>query len=118
MYVPPCFHTLYNFTDLKKVSWEDIESWALYPCRTRMDVMRIDSGDGARRFCVCVASYGYMGDLMKDSEKMRIIGPARYNLAGAMALFRNKVGLCYATTVYPHPAWSSMDDASPECPVP
>ena len=57
-----------------------------------MDVMRIDSGDGARRFCVCVASYGYMGDLMRLSESMRFLGPTRYNLAGAFALFRNKVG--------------------------
>ena len=56
-----------------------------------MDVMRIDSGDGARRFCICVAAYGYMGDLMRESEKMRFLGPSRYTLAGALALFRNNV---------------------------
>ena len=56
-----------------------------------MDVMRIDSADGERRFCVCIASYGYMGDLMRESEKLRFLGPSRYNLAGAFTLFRNKV---------------------------
>lgn len=56
-----------------------------------MDVMRIDSGDGTRRFCICVASYGYLGDLMRESEKMRFLGPSRYTLAGALSLFRNKV---------------------------
>ena len=37
----------------------------------------------------CVA--GYMGDLMKQSEAMRWLGPSRYNLAGALTLFKNKV---------------------------
>ena len=56
-----------------------------------MDVMRIDSDDNERRFCVCVASYGYMGDLMRQSEKLRFMGPSRYNLAGAATLFKNRV---------------------------
>ena len=55
-----------------------------------MDVMRIDSDDEERRFCVCVASYGYMGDLMRQSEKLRFMGPSRYNLAGAATLLKNK----------------------------
>ena len=56
-----------------------------------MDVMRIDSDDDERRFCVCVASYGYMGDLMRHSEKLRFLGPSRYNIAGAATLFNNRV---------------------------
>lgn len=56
-----------------------------------MDVMRIDSDDEERRFCVCVASYGYMGDLMRQSEKLRFMGPSRYNIAGAATLFKNRV---------------------------
>ena len=61
-----------------------------------MDVMRIDSDDEERRFCVCVASYGYMGDLMRQSEKLRFMGPSRYNLAGAATLFKNKVRISIA----------------------
>jgi ceramide kinase len=58
--------------------------------RTRMDVMRVDTVDGQRRFCCCVAAYGYMGDLMAASEGLRWAGPGRYNLAGALSLLRNK----------------------------
>jgi len=57
--------------------------------RAHMDVMRVDTGAGERRFCCCVAAYGYMGDLMAQSERMRCLGPSRYNLAGALTLFRN-----------------------------
>ena len=55
-----------------------------------MDVMRVDTSDGAHRFAVCVASYGYMGDLMKFSERLRWMGPGRYNTAGAITLFRGR----------------------------
>lgn len=56
-----------------------------------MDVMRVDTEDGERRFCCCVAAYGYMGDLMRESERLRWLGPSRYNLAGALSLLKNKV---------------------------
>ena len=69
-----------------------------------MDVMRIDSDDNERRFCVCVASYGYMGDLMRQSEKMRFLGPSRYNLAGAATLFKNRV-----RAHQPSPMFMSME---------
>eukprot|EP00891_Asterochloris_glomerata_P006863 jgi/Astpho2/6863/Aster-06535 len=58
--------------------------------RMPLDVMRIDTKDGLYRFAVCVASYGYMGDLMQRSEDMRWLGPSRYNLAGALVLFQNR----------------------------
>lgn len=63
----------------------------LLPCRTPLDVLRVDTEDRQHRFAVCVASYGYMGDLMKDSERLRWMGPARYNIAGAITLFQGKV---------------------------
>jgi ceramide kinase len=58
--------------------------------RTHMDVMRVDTEDGDRRYCCCVAAYGYMGDLMRESERLRWMGPSRYNLAGALQLLKNK----------------------------
>ena len=54
-------------------------------------MLRVDTEDRQHRFAVCVASYGYMGDLMKDSERLRWMGPARYNLAGAITLLQGKV---------------------------
>lgn len=59
-------------------------------CRMPLDVLRVDTEDMQHRFAVCVASYGYMGDLMKDSEKLRWMGPARYNVQGAITLFRGR----------------------------
>ena len=61
-----------------------------------LDVLRVDTEDMQHRFAVCVASYGYMGDLMKDSEKLRWMGPARYNIQGAITLLR---GRSYAARV-------------------
>lgn len=78
-----------------------------------MDVMRVDTGAGERRFCCCVAAYGYMGDLMAQSERMRSLGPSRYNLAGALTLFRNNVRCC------PHPPPSEITPPPPShCPPP
>ena len=39
--------------------------------RTRLDCMRVDTGDGGRRCSVCYATYGYMGDLLRASEALR-----------------------------------------------
>ena len=50
--------------------------------------MRIDMSSGEHRYAVCVASYGYMGDLMRTSERLRFMGPIRYGLAGAWTLLR------------------------------
>lgn len=58
--------------------------------RMAIDVTRVDTSTGERRFSCCVAAYGYMGDLMAQSEWMRSFGPARYDLAGALTLFRGK----------------------------
>ena len=69
--------------------------------RTPLDVMRVDMSSGAHRYAVCVASYGYMGDLMRTSERLRFLGPARYGLAGAWTLLR---GAAYdAEVCRPHP---------------
>lgn len=62
-------------------------------CRLRrmaLDIMRIDTEDGLHRYATCVASYGYMGDLMHLSERLRWIGPSRYNFAGAVTLFEGR----------------------------
>ena len=85
-----------------------------------MDVVRIDSDDEERRFCVCVASYGYMGDLMRQSEKLRFLGPSRYNLAGAATLFKNRVS-CTACVFRPmgwFPTSSAKALSLPHCPNP
>ena len=56
-----------------------------------LDIMRVDTADGLHRFAVSLAGYGYMGDLMQASERLRWMGPPRYTTAGAVTLFRGKV---------------------------
>ena len=68
--------------------------------------MRVDTEDGGHRFAACVGSYGYMGDLMALSERMRWLGPARYGLAGALTLLR---GRAYGAAV------SLLPAAPPRC---
>lgn len=53
--------------------------------RIPMDVMKVESLDGqVSRYATCMASYGFMGDLMRKSEGMRWMGPLRYDVAGAV----------------------------------
>ena len=56
--------------------------------------MRVDMATGAHRYAVCVASYGYMGDLMATSEGLRCLGPARYGIAGARVSWISPVLRC------------------------
>ncbi|KAL4517220.1 hypothetical protein Ndes2437B_g06825 [Nannochloris sp. 'desiccata'] len=55
-----------------------------------LDVLRIDAADGTTEFATCMASYGFMGDLMSESESLRWIGPLRYELVGAKMLAANR----------------------------
>jgi diacylglycerol kinase family enzyme len=55
-----------------------------------LDVLRIDAADGTTEFATCMASYGFMGDLMSESEALRWIGPLRYELVGAKMLAANR----------------------------
>jgi hypothetical protein len=66
--------------------------------------MRVDTGDGEHRFAVSLAGYGYMGDLMEASEKLRWMGPPRYTTAGAVTLFK---GQTYHAKISYRPADSS-----------
>lgn len=58
--------------------------------RAAVDVLRIDTSDGRHRYAITMAAYGYMGDLMRESEGLRWLGPLRYDLVGARTLLRGK----------------------------
>ena len=55
-----------------------------------LDVLRIDAADGTTEFATCMASYGFMGDLMAESEGLRWMGPLRYEVVGAKMLAANR----------------------------
>lgn len=55
-----------------------------------LDVLRIDAANGRTEFATSMASYGFMGDLMAESEGLRWMGPARYEVMGAKMLAANR----------------------------
>ncbi|KAG2498761.1 hypothetical protein HYH03_003500 [Edaphochlamys debaryana] len=57
--------------------------------RLALDCGRAEVSDGgeARTF-VCQAGYGFMGDVMRFSERLRCMGPVRYDVTGALQYLR------------------------------
>jgi len=69
--------------------------------RTPIDCMRIDVPGHPPSFSCCIASAGFMGEVLHMSEKMRWAGPSRYDIAGAYAFVKHKT---YSATVQYLPA--------------
>ncbi|KAG9510112.1 Ceramide kinase, partial [Fragariocoptes setiger] len=46
--------------------------------------------DSLIRFVTTMIAYGYFGDVMRESETMRWLGPSRYDVAGVKRILRNK----------------------------
>ena len=47
-----------------------------------LDVSGVYSGDKLIRYNTTMLSYGYYGDMLKDSENLRWMGPKRYQVSG------------------------------------
>ncbi|GIL42232.1 hypothetical protein Vafri_272, partial [Volvox africanus] len=56
--------------------------------RLSLDSGRVDAADGSARHFVCQAGYGFMGDVMRFSERLRFMGPTRYDVTGAVQYMR------------------------------
>ena len=53
--------------------------------RMSLDVMNVQSEvEHYGKYSACVAAYGFMGDIISISEKLRWCGPARYDIAGVL----------------------------------
>merc|ERR1719320_1472720 len=50
--------------------------------KINVDVVSIHSKDRLERFAMTMLSYGYFGDLMKHSERLRWLGKLRYDVSG------------------------------------
>ncbi|XP_046405236.1 ceramide kinase isoform X2 [Ischnura elegans] len=55
-----------------------------------MDLCGIHSNGALLRYCASIISYGYMGDIIRESEKFRWMGPRRYDYSGFKKLMANK----------------------------
>lgn len=47
-----------------------------------------------------MAAYGFFGDVMQDSEKLRWMGPKRYDLSGFKKFMSNRYKISYIFEVY------------------
>lgn len=54
------------------------------------DAVSVHSASGLERICMTMVSYGYFGDLLRFSERLRWMGPKRYDLAGVKTFLRSK----------------------------
>lgn len=50
--------------------------------RLPLDTCSVWTDDHLLKYSVSLMGYGYFGDLLKESEKLRWMGPKRYDFAG------------------------------------
>ncbi|XP_005168600.2 ceramide kinase isoform X1 [Danio rerio] len=55
-----------------------------------MDVCSVHSDDRFLRYSVSLLGYGFYGDVLKDSERKRWMGPARYNISGVKTFLSHR----------------------------
>jgi ceramide kinase len=60
---------------------------------TPLDALKVTIG-GTVRYACCIATYGFMGDVVQESEKHRWLGPLRYDIIGAMKIVNNQSYAC------------------------
>ena len=66
-----------------------------------LDISSIRSGNELLRYSVSFAGYGFFGDVVKDSEKLRWAGVKRYDISGAKIFLANRYSC--ATFLLPVP---------------
>lgn len=49
---------------------------------TGLDISSVHNGVNFCSFFVTVMAYGFLGDVLKESERFRWLGPKRYDFAG------------------------------------
>lgn len=59
-----------------------------------MDVCSVWHDDSFMKYSISLMAYGYFGDIIKESEKLRWVGPRRYDVAGFKRFIANKYN-CY-----------------------
>lgn len=57
---------------------------------TGLDISSVSNDKGIIKFYASVMSYGYLGDLLYESESLRWLGPRRYEYSGFKKIMRNR----------------------------
>ncbi|XP_043229781.1 ceramide kinase-like isoform X1 [Amphibalanus amphitrite] len=55
-----------------------------------VDVCSLRTAGQLLRYSLSMITYGFFGDVLQDSEKLRWLGPMRYNVAGAGRFWRSR----------------------------
>ena len=55
-----------------------------------LDVCSVRRKNEILRYSVAMAAYGFFGDVMQDSEKLRWMGPKRYDFSGFKKFMTNR----------------------------
>lgn len=61
-----------------------------------LDVCCVRKKNEVLRYNVAMAAYGFFGDVMQDSEKLRWMGPKRYDLSGFKKFMSNRCKIIFA----------------------
>ncbi|EEB20397.1 Ceramide kinase, putative [Pediculus humanus corporis] len=72
--------------------------------RCGLDVCSVYSQKGLCRYFLGLLAYGFLGDVLKKSEKHRWMGPKRYDYAGFLTALKNKKYYCEINMVLSHRA--------------
>lgn len=75
----------------------DRETAAVYAVlgeRSGLDACSVHTSKGLCRYFLSSFGYGFLGDVLKESEKHRWMGPKRYDYAGFLKVLRNRRYFC------------------------
>jgi ceramide kinase len=61
---------------------------------TGLDLSSVHNDRNLLRIYASILSYGYLGDVVRDSEKFRWMGPQRYDYSGEMMSFLSALNFC------------------------
>lgn len=89
--------------------------------RAKLDVLEVRTKEGQCRYACSTASYGFVGDVLGASERMRWMGPARYDVSGMLTFMNLKayaVRLWYKLPVAPHTVKAVCCSDCPVCSEP
>lgn len=80
--------------------------------RLPLDVMKVSTKTGSSQYSTCMAGYGFFGDTIRTSDRLRWMGPMRYDIAGAVVFL---MGRSHRARVLYKPAGSPPPMAQNVC---
>ena len=64
-----------------------------------LDVCSVWNDNKFLKYSISLMGYGFFGDVIKNSEQLRWLGPRRYDLAGFRSFMENRCVLSHCSAV-------------------